>query len=168
MTQLYIAQVNISRMNAPLDDPIMAGFIARLDEINALADRSPGFVWRLQTSEGNATYLRPYDDDRILFNMSVWCSIEHLKQYVYRSAHAQLLRQRRDWFEKFGGTYVALWWVPLDHRPSVDEAKQRLTHLEANGPTPFAFTFKQSFPPDEDYLRTIDWSAFKPCPAGVA
>jgi hypothetical protein len=165
MTYLHIAQVNIARMNALLDDPIMAGFVARLAEINALADRSPGFVWRLQSSEGNATYLRPYDDDRILFNLSVWSTVDQLKQYVYGSAHAQLLRQRREWFEKFGGAYVALWWVPTDHRPSVDEAKQRLAHLETHGPTPFAFTFKTTFPPDEAYLRAIDWSAFKPCPA---
>src|SRR5215831_7752287 len=106
MTNFHVAQVNIARMNAALDDPVMAGFVARLDEINALADRSPGFVWRLQTSAGNATYLRPYDDDRILFNLSVWRTIEQLKQFVYVSAHAQLLRQRREWFEKFGGAYV--------------------------------------------------------------
>ncbi|MCI0553538.1 MAG: DUF3291 domain-containing protein, partial [Anaerolineae bacterium] len=143
------AQVNIARMNAPLDDPMMAGFVARLEEINALADRSPGFVWRLQTSEGNATYLRPYDDDRILFNLSVWESIEHLQQYVYRSAHAELLRQRHEWFEKFAKAYLALWWVPAGHIPSVDEAKQRLAHLDTHGPTPFAFTFKNTFPPAE-------------------
>src|SRR6266700_3829587 len=101
-----IAQVNIARMKAEfLDDPLMAGFVTRLDEINALADRSPGFIWRLQTSEGNATYLRPYDDDRILVNMSVWQTIEAVKHYVYRTAHAELLRQRQAWFEKFTGTY---------------------------------------------------------------
>jgi len=77
MRRLHLAQVNIARMRASLDDPIMSGLVARLDEINALADTRPGFVWRLQTSGGNATYLRPYDDDRILFNMSVWESIEH-------------------------------------------------------------------------------------------
>src|SRR6266699_6999239 len=90
MSHLHIAQVNIARMKAPLEDPVMAGFVARLEEINALADRSPGFVWRLQTSEGNATYLRPYDDDRILFNISVWETVEQVKQYVYRTAHAEL------------------------------------------------------------------------------
>ncbi len=136
------AQVNIARMRAPLDDPLMSGFVARLAEINALADRSPGFVWRLQTDAGDATYLRPYDDDRILFNLSVWESVEALKQYVYRSAHAELLRDRRKWFEHFAGSYVALWWVPAGHLPSVDEAKERLAHLEAYGPSPFAFTFK--------------------------
>src|SRR5205814_37224 len=100
MTTLHIAQVNIARMKAPLEAPLMAGFVARLEEINALADRSPGFVWRLQTDKGDATYLRPYDDDRILFNMSVWESIEHLKRYVYYTAHVEVFRQRGSWFEK--------------------------------------------------------------------
>lgn len=165
MSGLYVAQVNIARMNAPLDDPLMAGFVAQLDDINALADRSPGFVWRLQSSQGNATYLRPYDDDRILFNLSVWQTIDHLKQYVYRSAHAELLRQRRAWFEKFAGTYVALWWVPASHTPSVDEAKKRLEHLAVHGPTPLAFTFKQTFPADEAFVQTIDGASFAPCSA---
>jgi len=91
--KFHLAQVNIARMKAPLDDPRMAGFVARLDEINALADRSPGFVWRLQTTEGNATALRPYDDDRILLNMSVWETVAYLQHYVYRTAHAELLGQ---------------------------------------------------------------------------
>src|SRR5262252_1143887 len=125
-------------MRAPLDDPIMAGFVARLADINALADRAPGFVWRLQTPAGNATYLRPYDDDRILVNMSVWETVEALKQYVYHSVHAELLRQRQQWFEKFDGIYSALWWVPLGHLPGVDEAKKRLAYLDAHGPTQFA------------------------------
>ena len=89
----------------------MAGFVIRLDEINALADGSPGFIWQLQTSEGNATYFRPYDDDQILLNMSVWETIDTLRYYVYRTTHAQLLRQRQEWFDRFAGGYVALWWV---------------------------------------------------------
>jgi len=165
MSKLQIAQVNIGCMTAPLEDPVMAGFVTRLDEINALADRSPGFVWRLQTTEGNATYLRPYDDDRILFNMSVWETVEHLKQYVYRTAHKELLRDRREWFEKFGGSYMALWWIPAGHIPGIDEAKKRLAHLEKEGPSPFAFTFKQEFPADEAFTKTINWGSFKPCPA---
>ena len=143
---VHLAQVNIGRIRAPLDSPLLARFVARLDEINALADRSPGFVWRLQTPEGNATYLRPYDDDRILINMSVWESVEHLKAYVYGSSHRELLQQRRDWFEKLEGVYAALWWVPLGHRPSIDEAKTRLAHLAGKGPTPYAFSFKDTFP----------------------
>jgi hypothetical protein len=165
MTKYHIAQVNIARMKGPLDGPIMAGFVARLDEINALADQSPGFVWRLQTSEGDSTYLRPYDDDRILFNLSVWETIDALKQYVYRTAHAELLRQRQSWFEKFAGVYVGLWWVPAGHTPGIDEAKKRLAHLDAHGPTQFAFTFKTVFPPDEQFQQSIDWSSFQPCPA---
>ena len=164
-SDVELAQVNIARMNTPLEDPAMAGFVARLDEINALADRSPGFVWRLQTSEGNATYLRPYDDDRILFNMSVWKTVEDLRRYVYHTAHVEVLRQRQEWFARFEGAYAALWWVPAGHRPSIDEAKQRLASVEQKGPTPFAFTFKHVFPPDLEVLRSTDWSSFKPCPA---
>jgi hypothetical protein len=165
MTKLHIAQVNIAQMKALLEDPLMSGFVARIDEINALADDSPGFIWRLQTSAGNATYLRPYDDDRILFNLSVWETIEHLRQFAYRTAHVELLRQQAVWFDKFVGAYLALWWVPPGHIPSVDEAKQRLAHLETHGPTPFSFTFRSTFPPDEAFLQTLDWSAFEPCAA---
>jgi|SRR5579864_930534 len=155
----------MGRIKAPLDDPIMAGFMSRLDEINALADKSPGFVWRLQTSEGNATYFRPYDDDRILLNMSVWESIETLKHYVYRTVHAEVMKQRQQWFEKFTGNFIALWWVPAGHIPGIDEAKKRIAHLNANGPTEFAFTFKTTFPPNEEFQKGIDWSSFVPCPA---
>ena len=167
MADYNIAQVNIARMKAPLDDPLMAGFVARLNEINALADGSPGFVWRLQTEAGNATYLRPYDDDRIIFNFSIWESIEALKTYVYRTAHAELLRDRRNWFEQFSGAYLALWWVPSNHVPSIDEAKKRLAHLEEHGPSQFAFTFKTTFPPDENYMKAFDWSMFEPCPTAT-
>jgi hypothetical protein len=165
MSKYHLAQVNIGRMKGQLEDPVMAGFVARLNEINALADRSPGFVWRLQTPEGNATYLRPYDDDRILFNMSVWESVDALRHYVYKSAHAELIRSRQEWFEKFVGAYVGLWWVPLGHRPSVDEAKKRLAYLEKYGPTEFTFTFKTIFQPDEQFQKSIDWKSFLPCPA---
>jgi Domain of unknown function (DUF3291) len=150
--QWHLAQMNIARMKAPLDDPSMAGFVARLDEINTLADRSRGFVWRLQTEQGDATYLRPYDDDRILFNMSVWETLEALREYMFRSAHVELMRQRHEWFEKFDGPYAALWWAKAGHRPSVDEAKERLAHLTTHGATPFAFTFARMFPADGDAI----------------
>jgi heme-degrading monooxygenase HmoA len=166
MPTYHIAQVNIGRVRAPLEDPVMAGFVNRLDEINALADNCPGFVWRLQTPAGNATYLRPYEeDDRILVNMSVWESIEALKNFVYRTAHKELLRQRQEWFEKFTGAYVALWWVPAGHIPCVDEAKTRIAYLDQHGPTEFAFSFQTIFEPDEEFQRKIDWSSFRPCPA---
>ena len=143
----HLAQVNIARMKAPLDSPVMEGFVSRLEEINALADAAEGFVWRLQTEEGDATYLRPYADDRILFNLSVWKSVETLKSYVYRTAHAELLKGRRNWFEQFDRVFLAMWWVPAGHIPGIDEAKARLAHLEQHGPSQIAFNFKQLFPP---------------------
>ena len=148
MATIHLAQVNVARARAPLDDPRMRAFVDQLEAVNALADRSPGFVWRLQTGEGNATYLRPYpDDDCILFNMSVWESVDALRAYVYRGAHADAMKQRREWFEAFDRVYLALWWVPAGHVPGIEEAKERLAHLEAHGPTPVAFTFKQIFEP---------------------
>jgi hypothetical protein len=163
MPVYQIAQVNIGRVKAPVEDPIMLGFTSRLDEINALADRAPGFVLRLQTPVGNATYFRPYpEDDRVLINMSVWESIDALRHYVYKTAHAQFLREREAWFEKFSGVYMALWWVPAGHRPGMDEATKRIAHLEKHGPTQFAFTFKKTFEPDEQFQRGIDWSSFVP------
>jgi hypothetical protein len=145
--QFHVAQINIARLRAPLDDPLLAGFVARLDEINALADGMPGFVWRLQTGDGDATALRPYDDDMILVNMSVWETTEQLREYVYRSMHVEVMKQRKSWFERFDGMYYALWWVPAGHIPSVAEARERLEHLRAHGESPEAFSFTRPFPP---------------------
>ena len=164
MKRFHLAEVNIARMRGPLEDPVMAGFVARLSEINALADHSEGFVWRLQTAAGDATYLRPFDDNLIIINLSVWESVEHLKHYVYRTAHAELLRDRKNWFEHFERAQIAMWWVPAGHLPSVDEAKKRLAHLEEHGPSQFAFTFRNVFEPDETFLERLDWSSFLPCP----
>jgi hypothetical protein len=166
MPHYHIAQVNIGRIRAELDDPIMAGFVNRLDEINALADASPGLVWRLQTDAGNATYFRPFPDDRTLLNMSVWESIASLRHYVYHTAHRELLRQRHEWFEKFASVYAALWWVPAGHIPGIDEAKRRIAHLDAHGPSQFAFTFNSVFEPDDEFQQGIDWASFQPCQAG--
>ena len=141
-----IAQVNIARALAPIDDPLMADFVAQLDTINVLADASPGFVWRLQTEAGDATALQPYDDDRILVNLSVWETPAQLKDFVFRSAHAAVMRERKNWFERFGKAYTALWWIEGGHIPTVDEAKERLLHLQTHGDTPFAFTFARLFP----------------------
>ena len=140
MTNVHLAQINIGRIKAPFDDPSMSGFVSRLDEINALADRSPGFVWRLQTEAGNATELRPFGDDRIAINMSVWESLEHLRAYVYGSAHAAVLRQRRDWFETFDRVFLALWWIPAGHIPTVQEAVERLEFRRKHGDTAVAFS----------------------------
>src|SRR5262245_201969 len=125
----------------------MEGFRTQLNPINALADASPGFVWRLQTEDGNAMAIRPYpDDDLMAINMSVWESLEALQQFVYKSGHVQPLRERQQWFERIEGPILALWWIPAGHIPTVAEARERLEHLRVHGPTPHAFTFRTPFP----------------------
>ena len=146
MAHFHLAQVNIGRVRAPLDDPIMDGFRTQLDPINALADRTPGFVWRLQTEDGNAMAIRPFDDERMAINMSVWESLDALQQFVYQSAHVAPLRDRQQWFEPMDGPILALWWIPAGHIPTVLEAKERLDYLKAHGPTTHAFTFRTPFP----------------------
>ena len=134
-------------MVAPLEDPSMEGFVSRLEEINQLADTASGFVWRLQSDSGNATYVRPYEDDRILVNMSVWATIDDLRHYVFETAHGEVMRNRRAWFEKMSEAYSALWWVPVGEIPSVEQAKERLESIRNNGPTAYAFTFKSVYEP---------------------
>ena len=146
MSRFHLAQVNIGRLRAPIENPIMEGFRSQLDSINALADRTPGFVWRLQTEDGNATAIRPYQDDLMAINMSVWESLEALQQFVYQSAHVGPLRDRKLWFEPIEGPIQALWWIPAGHIPTVDEAKARLVLLKERGPSPDAFTFRVPFP----------------------
>jgi hypothetical protein len=129
----HLAQLNIGRIRAPMTDALMAGFVAELEPVNALADSSPGFVWRLKTEEGDATAIRPYADDKILINMSVWETVEALKTFVYRTHHADVMRQREQWFERLDSYYVALWWIPVDTTPTISEAKLRLDHLRQHG-----------------------------------
>jgi hypothetical protein len=143
---MHIAQLNIARLRADRDDPVVSAFFAAIDPINAIADVSPGFVWRLQDEHGDATAMRPWDDDRLIVNMSVWESIDALEEYVYRSVHVGVMRRRREWFDRLEQRYLALWWVPAGHIPSIGEAKARLEHIERHGPTPVAFTFRQRFP----------------------
>jgi hypothetical protein len=143
-----LAQVNIALPREPLDSELMQEFVAALDPVNATADSSPGFVWRLSTEDGNATAIRAFGDDRLIVNMSVWESLDALRTFVYRSAgHIGVLRRRREWFAALGEAHVVLWWVPAGHIPSVAEAEARLESLRISGPSPRAFTFKVSFPP---------------------
>ena len=160
-----LAQVTIGRPRGEMTDPGMAEFVARLPEINALADQSPGFVWRLQTEDGDATAVRPYEDPGILINLSVWNDLPSLRTYVYRSAHAAVMRRRREWFERFERTYVALWWVPAGHHPSVAEAVARLAHLQEHGPSALAFTFGEPFGPDGQALPRESVTRDDACPA---
>ena len=151
MTNHHLAHINIGRIvtDTP-DDPKLADFMAALDDINALAEASPGFVWRLQDDSGNATGIHAFDDPRMLVNMSVWESVETLHAFAYKSAHTAFVGRRLEWFEAPSGVIVALWWVAAGHRPTLDEAKARLDYLARHGPTSQAFTFKQRFPAPQD------------------
>jgi Domain of unknown function (DUF3291) len=148
-----IAQVNIGRLVAPVDTPRIAGFVAALGAVNAAADGAPGFVWRMQTEDGDATAVRGFAEDAVgapggvIINMSVWESVEALATYVYGDTHRAVLRRRREWFEQMKAAYSALWWVPRGHVPTVAEAEDRVRHLRAHGPTAHAFTLRVQFPP---------------------
>jgi hypothetical protein len=144
-----LAQLNIGVIKGPMDSPVMADFAANLNRINALADQSPGFVWRLQTEDGDATALRPFENENMLLNMSVWRDADALRRFVYRSDHVDIMRRRAQWFERMSETFLVLWWVPEGHRPSIAEAMARLETLRRHGPTAQAFTFRQSFPPPD-------------------
>jgi hypothetical protein len=144
----HLAQLNLARMLHPLTDARMKEFVDALEAINALAERSPGFVWRLKSASGNATDIQhPWSEDPfVLANMSVWESLEHLKEYTYRSGHVQVFQRRADWFEKPAQAHYVLWWVPAGHIPTLEEAHDRLEHYRANDATPHAFWFGKLFP----------------------
>ena len=165
--QYHLAQLNIGIPRGPLDGPVMKDFMDGLDPVNAVADAAPGFVWRLQTEEGNATALRAFDDDRLIVNMSVWESLEHLRSFVYSSrAHLDVLKRRREWFEQMAELFVVLWWVEAGHVPTIPEAEERLTLLRAVGPSPDAFTFRRHFPPpSSERTEAVDDNRDL-CPAG--
>ncbi|MEH6609939.1 MAG: DUF3291 domain-containing protein [Halioglobus sp.] len=142
----HLAQINVGTIRYLHEDPRMSGFMSRLDEINALADHSPGFVWRLQSDSGNATDIDVGGEPLFLANMSVWESADALFSYVYKSMHQEVLVQRRKWFEKSQELYQVLWWIPAGHTPSAQEGLDKLELLKELGPSPRAFTFKTQFP----------------------
>lgn len=148
MDSWNIAQINIGRLKHPVDDPRVAEFMDNLDSINAIAEASPGFVWRLQDESGNATAIRAFDDELILPNMSVWESLESLRDYVFKTDHASFLRRRREWFAPMDDMPVlTMWWVRAGHTPSLEEAKERIDHLAEHGPTETAFGLHPTFDP---------------------
>ena len=136
---MHLAQLNIGRLLKPIDHPQIAEFVNNLDSINALAESSPGFIWRMQDDSGNATHIKVFDDPLIIANMSVWESVEALKDFTYQSGHVEFMKKRTQWFEKYKSNYMVLWWIPVGHRPSLAEATERLAHLDANGATPSCF-----------------------------
>ena len=145
MADYELAQLNIARLLAPIDSEQLADFVANLDRINALTDQSPGFVWRLQSEEGDARAFRPFGND-MLVNMSVWEDMESLHQYVYRSSHIEIMRRRQQWFDKLDAAYTVLWWIPAGTIPDMEQAGQKLKQLQQIGSTRDAFSFKKSYP----------------------
>lgn len=160
---MHVAQLNVGRLRAPIDDPRIDDLRSNLAPINAQADASPGFVWRLQDESGNATGVAVFDDVLEILNLSLWESIDALADFTYRSAHVDFLRRRRQFFEAPVQPILCLWWVPEGRIPTVDEAIARLAHLRAHGPTPTAFTFRHRFEPDDDRVRL--GGAHDNCPA---
>ena len=148
MQNYQIAQINIAQAKADMESDVMQGFVNRLDEINSLADQSPGFVWRLQSEDGDATSIQVFDDPLMLINMSVWQDINSLRDFVYKSFHVELIRDRDAWFNKMAQFHQALWWVPAGHIPTEQEGKERLELLQDQGPTKNAFTFAKAFDPN--------------------
>ncbi|MEV6735516.1 DUF3291 domain-containing protein [Streptomyces sp. NPDC051104] len=144
-----LAEVNIARLKAPLESPQLKDFVAALDPVNAAADGSDGFVWRLQSDSGNATDIPVLGDEWLIINMSTWRDANALTAFMYQGQHREMLARRREWFERLEEAFTALWWVPAGHRPTVAEAEERLLHLRAHGPTEYAFTLRTSFPPGE-------------------
>lgn len=164
MSAYELAQLNIAVMKEPLESPTMSDFVANLDRINALAEASPGYLWRLQTEEGDATAMRPLGENTLV-NVSVWRNVESLNQYVYGSAHIEIMRRRREWFERMKQAYVVLWWVPKGHRPSIAEAVARLDLLRSKGPSAEAFTFHNAFSPPDAPQPSSRFGFGSECPA---
>ena len=148
----HLAEINVARLIAPIDDPRIAGFVQQLDPVNRLAEQSQGFVWRLQSSSGNATDIIFTDDPLLIVNMSVWESPEALRDFTYASAHLSVFRKRRDWFEKMDLPHYCLWWIPSGSIPTLAGAKQRLEHYQKHGPTQYAFWFQQLYPAPSEQL----------------
>ena len=159
MAAFHLAQLNIARMKHALDDPEMKDFVDNLDRINALAEQAPGFVWRLQTEDGDATSVDFYGPD-VLINMSVWADVESLHRYVYRTAHAEVMSRRKQWFDRLRKAYTVLWWIPQGSLPTLQQANEKLQFLRQQGPGPEAFTFKKAYPPPDagagDSAQQID------------
>jgi len=146
MAGYCLAQVNVALARDEMDSSQMQGFVSRLEEIDSLADHAPGFVWRLQTESGDSTSIRVFDDPLMLVNLSVWEDLEALRQFVFRTLHAELLKNRAEWFRKMDTNHLAMWWIPHGHVPSVEEAKEKLEYIRQHGPSQEAFNLAKAFP----------------------
>ncbi len=164
MSNYQLAQLNIAALKAPLDSPELKDFVDNLDRINALAEGSAGFVWRLKGDGNDATSLRPLGE-QIIVNMSVWRDVAALRDYVYRSGHVEIMRRRREWFTRMAEAYMVLWWVPAGHEPTIAEAVERLTLLREQGPTARAFTFGEAFSAPDAATVEVRRAPGDTCPA---
>ncbi|WP_340376237.1 DUF3291 domain-containing protein [Streptomyces sp. SS7] len=160
-----LAQVNVARLRFPLDSAELKDFVDALDPVNADADAADGFVWRLQSQEGDATGIEVFGDAWLIVNMSVWQDMDALTAYMYQGRHREMLARRREWFERVREAMATLWWVPAGHRPTVAEAEARLLHLRTHGPTPYAFTLRTAFPPEGARPETFEAPEGLGCPA---
>lgn len=151
MTAYQLAEINIARMKGVnILDPIMQEFVDNLDHINALAESSEGFIWRLKDDSNNATQLNPYNDEQVIVNISVWKDVESLSEFVYRTMHTDFLKRRSEWFQKFGQAYFAMWWIESNDYPTIEDAKNRLDHLQNHGPSLYAFNFREKYEAPEN------------------
>lgn len=164
MSRYQLAQLNVGELKAPLDSPELKDFVDNLDRINALAEGSDGFVWRLVGDGNDATSLRPMGEN-VIVNMSVWRDAESLRRFVYQSAHTPIMKRRREWFARMMDAYMCLWWVPAGHQPTVGEAIARLQHLRQHGPTPESFTFGEAFAAPDAHEGGAPFSFKDTCPA---
>ena len=164
MSNYQLAQLNVATLKAPLDSPELKDFVDNLDRINALAESSPGFVWRLVGEGNDATSLRPLGDN-VIVNMSVWRDVPALLTYVYNSAHTAIMKRRREWFTRMAEMHMVLWWVPVGHQPTPAEAVARLERLRQHGPSAEAFTFGDAFAAPDATQPGERFSFNDACPA---
>lgn len=150
---MHIAELNIGRLKAPVDDPLVKEFIDNLDRVNALAERMPGFVWRLAGAGNNATDLRWGDDPAVIVNLSVWETAAQLETFVFGTLHARFYQRRREWFDLIERPHFVLWHVADGHRPTLAEAAERLADLQTNGPSERAFGWAEAV--GADRLRQL-------------
>lgn len=146
---MKLAQLNIALAKYPLDAPEIKDFVDNLDKVNGIAESSEGFVWRLKDESGDATNIKAFDDPNMIVNMSVWDSVDSLKNFMFRTHHRDFMRRKGEWFHRLAEDTYVLWWVEDEHIPSLDEAIERLEHLREKGDSPYAFTFKTNFTESE-------------------
>ncbi|MFA0015626.1 DUF3291 domain-containing protein [Vibrio lentus] len=146
---MKLAQLNIALAKYDLDAPEIKDFVDNLDLVNGIAESSEGFVWRLKDESGDATNIKAFDDPNMIVNMSVWDSVDSLKNFMFRTHHRDFMRRKNEWFHRLAEDTYVLWWIEDDHIPSLDEAIERLEHLRETGDSPYAFTFKTNFTESE-------------------